>query len=631
MRKKLREQSVSLCQSPRCTLVQKLGSILILSLIFAALPWPLSCLYANAPQLPAQTFNVKDYGAKGNSSRVSTLGSMNSGSTTLTCLDCSFTNADVGKKMYVYGANNAPDGLSLGTSVQGVLNPSTATLATPATHSTSGALVQIVGTDDTRAIFAARDAACAAATPSNTATLLFPSGGVYTLNKPLLPCSNLQITGSGTVLQINLNAGPAAGQGASVIAFPRSSTGRWCNGGTMTLGSDVLQYGSQGDRSCNFAPSDVGSRVIVQYAGQNYLPLYATIINYISDAQVSLDQPAQTAVPVTNSGFDKVGSFVQIGTTPISNVEIHDLTLMNVATAYPPGHILGVGIIAFGADNTSFKQNLRVHHLTVISASINCLGGNNGFLDQYSLQDNTLIGCADAAIYAAGWNSRGNVSNNTIENVNFPGLPPNVIGRVLYTGILVKGASNVAFTNNTIHIDVIQAGINFGDHTQFRDRVQNNTIIVAAQGTSVVGIEGNTGDHILLTGNQIECQAPEGLGILFYSNAVTNVEITGNVIRNCKAAIKIDGRGSGVGPSSLKLKDNQIMGCRDGIRLDTVGGVNEVRNNKLSACSGLPWLVLGSQNGSVTYFIDDNTTDNNNSPKFDNSVRRLRKGTSLPQ
>jgi len=138
----------------------------------------------NALQLPAQTFNVKVYGAKGDS-RVSTQGSMSGGSPTLTCPDCAFTQSDVGKKVYVYGANNAPNALSLGTSIQGRLSPSTAALAAPATQSTSGALVQIVGTDDTRALLAARDAACAAATSSNPAILLFPSSGVYTLNKPL--------------------------------------------------------------------------------------------------------------------------------------------------------------------------------------------------------------------------------------------------------------------------------------------------------------------------------------------------------------------------------------------------------------------------------------------------------------
>jgi hypothetical protein len=58
-----------------------------------------------------------------------------------------------------------------------------------------------------------------------------------------------------------------------------------------------------------------------------------------------------------------------------------------------------------------------------------------------------------------------------------------------------------------------------------------------------------------------------------------------------------------------------------------------VSNNKLSGCSGLPWLVVGSQNGSITYFTDDNATDNKNiTPRnFDNSVRQLHKGTLPPQ
>jgi parallel beta-helix repeat protein len=268
-----------------------------------------------------------------------------------------------------------------------------------------------------------------------------------------------------------------------------------------------------------------------------------------------------------------------------------------------------------------------------MTASINCLGGINGVLDQYEFKHNTLIGCADASMYVAGWNSRGIVSNNTIENGNFPGLPAQTIGRVLYTGILVKGASNVTFAYNTIRINAILAGIIFGDWPQFRDRVQNNNIAVFAQGKSAIGIEGNTGDHILLIGNQIECQAPQGRGIWFYSKAVSNVEATGNVIRRCQVGIKIDGTGSGVGPASVKLKGNNIYGCREGIRLENVGGINVVENNRLSGCSGdLPWLVLDSQADSVTYFTADNVTDDSDPipPKFDQSVRRLPTGAGSP-
>jgi parallel beta-helix repeat protein len=608
--------------------------LLAFSLFLVVRSWPFSELYANGAQLHVQTFNVRDYGAKGDS-RVSTSGSMEKGSSTLICLDCSLSENDIGKKVYVYGASSAPYALSLDSTIRGVPSPTSAILEGPATQSTSGALVQLVGTNDTKAILAGRAAACAAATASNPAVLLFPRGGVYTLNGRVIePCSNLRVTGSGTILQVNLNAGRATGQGAPVIVFPGSPTGRFCNGGIMTAESNVLRYGSQGDKPCNFTPADVGSRVVVAYAGQDYLPLYATIKNYVSNTQVNLDRPARTAVPVTNSGFGKVGTLVEIAATPIENVEIDHLTLMNVTTAYPPGRTLGIGIVALGADSSSVKQGVRVHDLTVMTASINCLGGNNGVLDQYEFEHNTLIGCADASMYVAGWNSRGSVSNNTIENGDFPGVPAQTIGRVLYTGILVKGASNVTFADNTIRINAILAGIAFGDWPQFRDRVQNNNIAVSAQEKSAIGIEGNTGDHILLTGNRIECQAPQGRGIWFYSKAVSNVEATGNVIRSCQVGIKVDGTGSGVGPASVKLKGNNIYGCREGIRLENVGGINVVENNRLSGCSGdLPWLVLDSQAGSVTYFTADNVTDDTNPmrPKFDSSVRRLPTSETSPR
>jgi hypothetical protein len=622
-------------KSPTCAVARALALIVMLLALGPPLAArPRSRPHVYEPQVLAQTFNVRDYGAKGDS-RISTHGSINSGSSTLTCAECSFTNTDIDKKIYVYGASSAPDALSLDSTIQRVLSPTSVILVAAATQSTSGALIQVVGTNDTQAILAARDAACASATPSKPAVLLFPTGGVYTLNgKVIEPCSNLRITGPGTILQANLNAGRAAGQGNPVIVFPGSSTGRFCSGGTMTPGSNVLRYGSQGDRPCNFTPADVGYGVVVVYADRNYLPLYTTIRTYINSTQVILDRPAQTAVPVTNSGFGKVGTLVEIGATAISNVEIDNLTLMNVTTAYPPGHTLGIGIVAFGANSSSVKQNVRVHDLTVMTASINCLGGVNGVLDQYEFHQNTLIGCADASMYVAGCNSRGIVSNNTIVNTSFPGLAPNVMGRVLHTGIFVKNASNVTFANNTIHIDTGEGGILFGDWPQFHDQVQNNMITLASPGSTVIGIGGNTGDHLVLTGNQIECQASLGRGFWFYSTAVSNLEVTGNLIRNCPVGIRVDGTGSGVGPAGLKLKGNNIYGCREGIVLEHVGGVNVVENNRLSGCSGdLPWIVRDSQSGSVTYFTGDNATDDSNPmpPKFDPSVRRLPKGARPPQ
>ena len=579
----------------------------------------------------AASFDVRRYGAKGDS-RLSSQGLIAAGSNVLRCVDCSFSAADTGRKIYIYGASNAPEALSLASSIRAVTDPATATLADAATQSTSGTLVQIIGFDDTKAVLLARNAACrTGATGSDFVSLLFPPG-VYAIDKQIEPCSNLRLTGGGTILRTTVMQGAAAGQGSSVIVFPRSPTGRWCGGGTMTPGSNVLTYGPQGDRPCNFSPADVGSRVVVQYAGPKYLPLYASIAKYVTPTEVILDQPAATPVPVTNSGFDKVGTFLQIGTTPITHVEIDHLTLMNVSTAYPEHATLGVGIVAFGADPSSFKQNVRVDNVKILTASINCLGGNNGFLDQFWFANNTLTGCADAAMYVAGFNSRGLVANNEIENIDFPGLPPQVIGRVLHTGILIKNASNVTFENNTININAIQAGIVFGDHPQFLDRIENNHIKVMAQYRAALGIKGNTGKQLVISGNHIECHGQTSLGVMFYSNAVSDVEVTGNDIQNCGNGIKFEARNSQLGPSSLKIKNNYIAHCQDGIRFEHVGGVNALEDNTLSGCAGIPWLVMDSQKGSITYFSADNLTlGNGNVPFFDHSVKRLPKGGKAPE
>jgi hypothetical protein len=597
---------------------------------FAAVLMFAPAVHAARSQGGSKLFDVRRYGAKGNS-RVSAEGSIAAGSNQLLCPDCAFSSADLGREIYVYGATNAPEALSLATTIRAVTGSATATLAGHATQNASHALVQLVAADDTNAILLARRAACNSASAANPAELVFPTG-VYAIDKEIEPCSNLRITGGGMILETKLVGGEAAGQGSSVIVFPRSATGRWCSGGTMTPGSNILTYGPQGDRPCTFSPADAGSRVVVQYAGPKYLPLYAHVAKYISPTQVILDQPASTAVPVTDSGFDKVGTFVQIATTPIANVEIDHLTLMNVSVAYPKHATLGVGIVAFGADQTSIKQNVRVDNVHVLTASINCLGGNNGFLDQFSFESNTLTGCADAAMYVAGWNSRGTIRNNTIENVDFPGLPAQSIGRVLHTGILIKNASNVTLENNTIDINAIQAGIVFGDHPQFLDRVENNQIKVSAQYRAALGIEGNTGKQLFISGNHIECHGQQSLGVLFYSNAVSDVEVDGNDIRNCANGVKFEARGGDLGPSRIRVKNNHISNCQDGIRFESLGGVNALEDNKLTGCAGLPWLVMASQNGSVTYVSADNiAAGNDNLPFFDRSVKRLPKGVRAPE
>lgn len=607
------------------------NTVLVISFLLGISFLPVSSARAMHFKATAATFDVRRYGAKGDS-RVSSVGFMAAGSNILKCADCSFSGADKGRKVYVYGASNSPEALSLSTSIEGVTDAGTATLAEAATQTTSRALVQILGANDTNAILLARRAACrAGASGSGPVSLTF-STGVYAIDRQIAPCSNLRITGGGTILETKLVEGEAAGQGSSLIVFPPSATGRWCGGGTMATGSNVLKYGQQGDRPCNFSPADAGLRVVVQYAGPKYLPLYASISKYVSPTEVILDQPAGTAVPVTDTGFDKVGTFVLIGATPITNVEIDHVTLMNVSTAYPQHATLGMGIVAFGADQTSFKQNVRVDNVRVVTASVNCLGGNNGFLDQFWFQNNTLTGCADAAMYVAGWNSRGMVSDNTIENADFPGLPPQVIGRVLHTGILVKNASNVVFENNAININAIQAGIVFGDHPQFLDRVQNNQIKVMAQYHAALGIEGNTGKRLIISGNHIECHGQQSLGVLFYSDAVSDVEVTGNEIRSCGNGIKFEARGGEFGPSRIRVKNNYIANCQDGIRFEGLGGVNAIEDNKLSRCAGLPWLVMSSQDRSVTYFSAGNVTGgSDNLPFFDRSVKRLPKGAKAPE
>jgi len=60
---------------------------------------------------------------------------------------------------------------------------------------------------------------------------------------------------------------------------------------------------------------------------------------------------------------------------------------------------------------------------------------------------------------------------------NFPGLASKVMGQVLVTGILVKNASDVTFSNNRIDVTSVIAGLLL-EITRVSDQVLNNTITV---------------------------------------------------------------------------------------------------------------------------------------------------------
>ena len=116
---------------------------------------------------PHQTFNVKAYGATGNAKMV-TDAVFTNGSTTVTCADCNFTSADLGK--VVWGTGSGFIHLPKGT-IAVVTNSTTITVSVAALADGTGRYMAW-GTDDTAALQSASAAASLA-----HGTIYVPTGG----------------------------------------------------------------------------------------------------------------------------------------------------------------------------------------------------------------------------------------------------------------------------------------------------------------------------------------------------------------------------------------------------------------------------------------------------------------------
>lgn len=123
----------------------------------------------------ARVFNVIDYGAFGDG--VEHYVASMSATTTLTCSDCSFTSADVGKVVVVDSAKGS--GKPLITTIASFSNSTTVILTAAATATVTAQRV-VYGTDDTQAIQAAINA-CATAIGG---TVWIPNG-LYIINGAL--------------------------------------------------------------------------------------------------------------------------------------------------------------------------------------------------------------------------------------------------------------------------------------------------------------------------------------------------------------------------------------------------------------------------------------------------------------
>jgi len=152
-------------------------------------------------------FNVKAYGAKGDGQ--ASVNGVTNGTTTLTCSDCTFTAADVGKQ--IAGTFNYSTQITTGTTITGFTNSTTITMS-----NTIGALsgISIVWcTPDDTAIANAVTAAVAAMKSitssgnlgilASAPTLYFPAGNYCLLNQyiniaPSAARSGIALIGDGS-------------------------------------------------------------------------------------------------------------------------------------------------------------------------------------------------------------------------------------------------------------------------------------------------------------------------------------------------------------------------------------------------------------------------------------------------
>lgn len=147
--------------------------------ILTALPpsnlanWSLIAPQVTPPPVVPTAFNVKNYGAAGNSRAV--IDGVTSGTNTLTSATANFTTADVGKFIWAIkpGEGNTQVVISPGT-VASYVSSTTITVSTAGFVTSESSLYVVLGTDDTAALIAAWTAALANPQPG---LVYCPTGG----------------------------------------------------------------------------------------------------------------------------------------------------------------------------------------------------------------------------------------------------------------------------------------------------------------------------------------------------------------------------------------------------------------------------------------------------------------------
>jgi hypothetical protein len=569
-----------------------------------------------------QMLNVITNGGAVPDSKEGYLCSIASGTTALVCTDITFTGNDVGRPIYVYRANSTPHYTSLATTISSVTNSSTVVLALAATQTATNTMVQVVGpTNNYTALQNTINQACAAATPSNPVTVLFPAGVYGFLSTVNIPagCGNMSWVSSGgkaVLLETNIiSSNPANmyfGQGSTAVSFGSNSSPGRIAYSTNPMSNISISAGSNAlscTVGCNFTTADIGKPLYLEFAGADYLPLWTTVTGVSGTPNagiypaLTLANNAQTALPIVPSGIF-AGALI-IGYSPIHDIDIGGVDIHDVSYYYQRNFSgFGIPLVEFGSASQVVKQRLNFHDLTLLSASNGCTG-NNGPLDQFTFTNITCLGSTDAGFYLSGNNSNGTFTNDTVDNTGYPFPTENEFG------ILAKSNSHLTFNNLTIHCFCSIGGLAFADYANFYMDVEGGDIDMK-NSPGADAITSNITKFLTVHNTNIQNVTQSAFRLVnTFTGGISGAMITGVTVTNAAQATQVDSYDTSTqpGPSNITFENNSVSVIGNGIVAFHLEGVNHWSNNILTNVPGNAspaWQI--TQGGSAaTNYVQGNT------------------------
>ncbi len=440
---------------------------------------------------PATVFNVKGFGAKGDTTVYVATTSITSGAATLTVTAGTFAAGDVGKTIVVPGAGVA--GADLKTTISARASTTSITLAANAsTTLTSVSKTLTYGTDDS----AARDAAIVALVAAGRGVLYFPAGSyLCTTAAPALsvPCT-VKGDGSGTWPSTNADVFVSRVLCTSGTALLFNVSADYCEfrdialvktvGTAPTAGAGITAASALAIQNVNYVNVYVEGfyiNVDVQTGcgwqmrgGWNYNPvLYGlkvqnTVVVDIGDWTVS----GTNFYSGSNNGTAAI-HVISSGGGKISNVKI------NIGS---PTHKFANGInLAVGTSVTTSDlliSNSSIENVTTHGISITSTTGT-------SVYSNIVISGVQMAIDASA-GAAVNVAANALNDLNY----------ITVVGCVLRGsgtAANAAVKLSKANVVAVIGPIGTGGFTAVLSQTGCTNVFYAGLGETAWTVVGAAG------------------------------------------------------------------------------------------------------------------------------------------